>query len=245
MRGQDLAKHSMAHLFAISTTPAGEIRQNIADLTKLMDAVAHAKQSLHSSPPAAADDSLAVKRLVLDTDAACYHFQALDAVALSVAQQAKPFSNELAAVLTKHRDEVREYVAGLIALLCRTIHNQEVFSDLLYKAHRDVSVAQRRAAALEREAQEAKARMTEAHEKAATQIAALEKTVKDQQEEATRLELEASRPLWQWKDAAADPASSVPSQTWYEAEMAYLQNKNSELDTANRMLKDDGIHDLC
>ena len=238
MRGQDLAKNSMEHLFSISTTPAGEIRQKIADLTKLMDAVAHAKQSLLSNPPTAADDSLAVKRLVLDTDAACYHFQALDAVALNAAQQAKQFSNELAAVLTKHRDEVREYVAGLIALLCRTIHNQEVFSDLLYKANRDMSVAQRRAAALEREAQEAKERMTEAHEKAATQIAALEKTVKEQQEEATRLELEASRPLWQWKDAAADPASSVPSQSWYEAEMAYLQNKNSELNIANRMLKD-------
>jgi len=236
MPGQ--AQTSMEHLFAMSTTPAGEARQNLADLKKLMDAVARAKQSLHSSPPAAADESLAVKRLVLDTDAACYHFQALDAVALSAAQQAKPFSLELAAVLAKHRDEVREYVAGLIALLCRTIHNQEVFADLLYKAHRDVSVAQRRAAALEREAREATERATEAREQASTQIAALEKTVQDQQDEATRLELEASRPLWQWKDAAADPTSSVPSQAWYEAELSYLQNKNSELDAANRMMRE-------
>jgi len=79
-----------------------------------------------------------------------------------------------------------------------------VFSDLLLKAHRDVSIARRRAAACESKVEEAEKCMVRTTQQAATQIEALQKTVDDQQEEATRLELEASKPLWQWADAVRD-----------------------------------------
>jgi hypothetical protein len=241
---QDLTRTTINHLFARGATSTPQQRKQVHDMVKLMEAVAHAKETVKISPPTASDDTLPIKRLILDTDAACYRFQVLDAMSSAAVQQAKPFCIDLAVVLDKIRKEVREYAAELIALLCRTIHNQEVFSDLLLKAQRDVSIARQQASHHANQAQAADELIAEAHQQAASKISALEKTVEEQQEEATRVQLEATRPLWQWKEAAADPLSSVPSQEWYEAEMAYLQNKCSQLEVQNSMLSSNRQADI-
>jgi hypothetical protein len=113
---QGLTRMSMEHLLTAGTTQTGKQKQQLQDMEKLMQAVAHAKEAIKSSPPNASDNNLAIKRLVLDTDAVCYHFQALDAVSLAVMQQARPFCLQLASVLEKHRGEMREFVAGLVSL---------------------------------------------------------------------------------------------------------------------------------
>ena len=48
----------------------------------------------------------------------------------------------------------------------------------------------------------------------------------------------------QWKDAAADPTSTTPSQQWYEAEVAYLQNKCSELEVKVAFFTDHNQDDV-
>ena len=171
---QGLTRMSMERLLEAGTSSVGRQRQHMHDIARLMEMVKLARQSIDANPPAAGDEDLPLKRLILETDKVCYRFQTLDAVSLAAANQVKPFCLELASAMEKHRGEMQDFVAELIALLCRTIHNQEVFSDLLLKAHRDVSVAQRRAAECEEHAREAEAQVAAAQEKAAAQITALE-----------------------------------------------------------------------
>lgn len=112
-----LTRMSIDRLFALGTTPIVLKKQALQDMNKLMEAVAHAKDAVKASPPSAADDNLALKRLILDTDATCYRFQTLDAVLLEAVQQAKPFCVQLASVLEKQREETREFVVSFPDLI--------------------------------------------------------------------------------------------------------------------------------
>jgi len=107
---------ALEKLFAHGTTKVGKQREQIKDMGKLMAAVAVAKEAVNASSPNAADDNLALKRLVLDTDQQCHLFQALDAVLLAAVQQARPFCLQLASILEKQRAETREFVVSILLL---------------------------------------------------------------------------------------------------------------------------------
>mmetsp|Transcript_34357 Transcript_34357/g.77415 ORF Transcript_34357/g.77415 Transcript_34357/m.77415 type:complete len:778 (-) Transcript_34357:547-2880(-) len=142
---------------------------------------------------------------------------------------ATKLSRDLGKEIELHRRGVNELVAELMRYLKRVIEHQDVFETLIAKARKDVLQAELTAEERSVELQRERERVDVAGRSSSARIAELEEKLRVVQEELDQATIESKKPAWQDADKIHDPTSEVTSREWYEAEIAYLNNRCSQL----------------
>jgi len=142
---------------------------------------------------------------------------------------AMKLSRDLGNQLDQHRREENELVSDLIRYLKRAIAHQDLFETLVSKARKDVLHAEVIADHKSAELQRVEERMKSLEKSSSERIAELEERLREVQEELDQVKMESQKPAWKEEQEVHDPNSQVTSKEWYEAEIAYLNNRCSQL----------------
>lgn len=156
---------------------------------------------------AAPGDAFVLQRMLADAEEFCFDFRELDATMVAAAEEARTRDAELATALHAQRAAVSALCSRLLAHLCRTTRSQEAFAALRTKAMTDAALAEQRAATAEAARAAAEEELRELRAGAGAREAALAARVEELEAEGARLELEAMRPEWQWRQARRRPVS--------------------------------------